>query len=164
MALLVATAPAFAKRNHSGNDRASLGSDITISEGDNAGDVACAFCSVRVHGDVMGDVAVLFGTVSVDSGHKIGGDIAILGGDLNLGEDAQAGGNVAILAGETHLANGATIHGSRSVLPGAIWLLIPFAPLILFIGIIWLIVHTIRRNRYPYAAYPPSRRGFPPSR
>ena len=77
--LLTFSASAFAKGSHD-NDRASFGSDITVSEGENAGDIACAFCSVTVHGDVSGDIAVLFGSVTVDSSHKIGGDVAILGG------------------------------------------------------------------------------------
>ena len=161
LVFLTSSLPAFAKKGHGGNDRTGFGADITVSEGENVGDIACAFCSVTVHGDVGGDVAVMFGNVTVDSGHKIGGDVAILGGDLNLGEEAEIGGDVAILASNAHLAPGATIHGSRSVLPGFFWLLIPFAPLLILIGLIWLIIHLIRRNRYRYPAYPPGR-GYPP--
>src|ERR1700677_3066496 len=63
--------PAFAR---SSDDRASVGSDITIAEGQTVGDVACAFCSVRVHGEVKGDVAVVFGDITVDAGKSVGGD------------------------------------------------------------------------------------------
>ncbi len=154
LAVLACSMPAFAKDSHGDNDRASFGGDIKITEGENAGDVACAFCSVTVQGDVSGDVAVLFGNVTVDSGHKIGGDVAILGGDLNLGEESVTGGDVAILAGNANLAHSAMIHGSRTVLPGRFWLLIPFAPLIILIGVIWLIIHLFRRNRYRYPVYP----------
>jgi hypothetical protein len=160
LVLLVLSVPAFAKHGNNSSDRASFGTDITISEGEEAGDIACAFCSVTVRGDVKGDVAVLFGSVSVDPGHKIGGDVAIMGGDLNLGEEAVTHGDVAILAGNANLAPSATIHGSRSILPGAIWLLIPFAPLLILIGIIWLVIHLIRRNRYRYPMYPPG--SYPP--
>lgn len=160
--LLVSTAPAFAKHGSHGNDRASVGTDITISEGEDAGDIACAFCSVTIKGDVGGDVAVAFGSVSVAPGHKIGGDVAIMGGDLNLGEEATANGDVAILAGNANLAESAAIHGSRTVLPGAFWLLIPFAPLLILIGIIWLVIHLIRRNRYRYPMYPPGSYPSPP--
>ena len=162
--LLTSSVPAFPKEKHTGNDHVSFGSDIVVSEGEDAGDVVCAFCSVKVHGNVGGDIAVLFGSVTVDSGHKIGGDVAILGGDLNLSEEAEAGGDVAILAGNANLAQSATIHGSRTVLPGAFWLLIPFAPLLVFIGIIWLIIYLIRRNRYRYPVYPPGRSYPPPPR
>lgn len=157
VALLLASAvPCFAK---SSEDRASVGSDITIAEGETAGDVACVFCVVRVHGDVRGDVAVLFGKVEVDAGHGISGDMAALGGDLNLGEGATVGGDVAIAAGDANLAQGAMIHGSRTVLPGRIWLLLPFAPLLILIGVIWLIVYLVRRSRYQFPMYPQGR-GF----
>jgi hypothetical protein len=154
--LLASAFPSFAK---GGDDRASVGNNITIAEGETAGDVACVFCSVRVHGDVRGDVAVLFGRIEVDPGHTISGDLAALGADLNLGEGATVGGDVAIAAGDANLAPGAMIHGSRMVLSNRMWLLLPFAPLLILIGVIWLIVHLVRRNRYQFPAYPQGR-GF----
>jgi hypothetical protein len=154
--LLASALPAFAK---GGDDRASVGNDITIAEGETAGDIACVFCSVHVHGDVRGDVAVLFGRIEVDAGHTISGDLAALGADLNLGEGATVGGDVAIAAGDANLAPGAMIHGSRMVLSNRMWLLLPFAPLLILIGVIWLIVHLVRRNRYRFPAYPQGR-GF----
>ena len=154
--LFVSALPALAKGTE---DRASVGNDITIAEGETAGDVACVFCFVHVHGDVRGDVAVLFGKVEVDPGHKIGGDLAALGADVNLGEGAMVGGDGAIAAGDANLAPGAMIHGSRMVLPSPIWLLLPFAPLLILIGLIWLIVYFVRRNRYQFPAYPRGR-GF----
>lgn len=138
-------------------DRASFGGDITVSEGETVGDVACAFCSVHVHGDVKGDVAVLGGSITVDPDHNISGDVAILGGDLNLGDETQVGGDVAIAAGSANLAPGAMIHGSRTILPGRFWLIVPFAPLLILIGIIWLIVYLVRRNRYQFPVYPNGR-------
>jgi len=161
--LLVPALAAFRSHSHhgSGNDRTSFGSDITIADGESAGDVACAFCSVKVHGDVNGDAAVLFGDVTVDPGHHVNGDTAILGGNLNLGEESSVGGDVAILAGNANLAEGAAIHGSRSVLPGFFWLLLPLAPFLLLIGIIWLIVYLVRGRRYEFPAYPQGR-GLPP--
>jgi hypothetical protein len=154
--LLATSLPAFAR---SQQDRASVGNDITINEGESAGDIACAFCTVHIHGDVRGDVAVLFGNVTVDSNHNISGDVAILGGNLNLGDQAEVGGDLAIAAGDANLASGAMIRGSQTVLPGRFWLLIPFAPLLILIGIIWLIVYFIRRNRYHFPVYPHGR-GF----
>jgi hypothetical protein len=152
--LLLATTSAFAR---SSDDRASVGSDITVTEGETANDIACAFCSVRIHGNVKGDVAVLFGSITLDSNHSISGDVAILGGDLNMGEESAVGGDVAVAAGNANLASGAMIHGSRNVLPGAFWLLIPLAPLLILIGIIWLIVYLVRRNRYQFPVYPNGR-------
>jgi hypothetical protein len=154
--LLASALPAFAKGSE---DRASVGNDITIAEGETAGDVACLFCFVHVHGDIRGDVAVMFGRIEVDPGHTISGDVAALGADMNLGEAATVGGDVAIAAGDAKLAPGAMIHGSRMVLSNRMWLLLPFAPLLILIGLIWLIVHLVRRNRYQFPAYPHGR-GF----
>ena len=153
---LVYALPAFAKGS---DDRASVGNDITIAEGETAGDVACLFCFVHVHGDVKGDVAVMFGKVEVDPGRSISGDVAALGADMNLGEGATVGGDVAIAAGELREGPGASIRGSRAVMPSKIWLLLPFAPLLILIGLIWLIVYLVRRNRYQFPAYPHGR-GF----
>ncbi len=158
VALLAVTAPLYA-RSHSANDRASFGSDITIAEDETAGDIACAFCEVHIHGDVKGDVAVAFGKIEVDAGRNISGDVASLGADLNLGSGSWVGGDVAIAAGDVKAGPGAMIHGSSAVSPSKVWLLLPFAPFLILIGIIWLIVWLVRRNRYQFPAYPQGR-GF----
>jgi hypothetical protein len=152
--LLAAIAPSFARADQ---DRVSFGNDITVAEGESAGDIACAFCSVRVHGNVKGDVAILFGTISVDGNQAISGDVAILGGDLDLHQEAEVGGNVAIAAGNANLAPGAAIRGDRMVLPGRLWLLLPLAPILILVGIIWLIVYLVQRNRYQFPVYPNGR-------
>jgi predicted aconitase with swiveling domain len=154
--LLATTLPAFAK---SDNDHATFGNDVTIAEGETSGDIACVFCDVHIHGDVEGDVAVLFGKVEVDAGRSISGDVAAFGADLNLGPGATVGRDVAIAAGDVNSAPGAMIHGSSMVLPGRIWLLLPFAPFLILIGLIWLIVYIVRRNRYQFPVYPHGR-GF----
>jgi hypothetical protein len=154
--ILSTTMPVFAR---STEDRASVGNDITVREGETAGDIACVFCSVHIHGDVRGDVAVLFGKVELDPGRSISGDVAALGADLNLGPEATVGGDIAIAAGDANLAPGAMVHGSSMVLPSRIWLLLPLAPLLILIGLIWLVVYIVRRNRYQFPAYPQGR-GF----
>jgi hypothetical protein len=144
---------------NSSQDRVGVGTDIVVADGESAGDIACAFCTVRVHGDVRGDIATFLGTITVDAGRNIAGDVASLGGDLVMGQDASVGGDVAIAAGETRLASGAAIRGDKTVMPGRIWLLLPFAPLFILAGVIWLIVYVVRRNRYQFPAYPGGR-GF----
>lgn len=153
--IYAAATPALAR---STEDRASVGGDITVMENETAGDIACVFCSVHVHGDVKGDVAVVLGSVTVDSERSIKGDVAVVGGDLNMSDESEIGGDVAVVAGSANLAPDAMIHGSRSVLPGRAWLLVPFAPLLILIGIIWLVVYLIRRQRYAYPGYPGVRR------
>ncbi len=140
-------------------DRVTLGGDVTVAEGETAGDIACAFCSVHLHGDVRGDVAVLFGNVTVDQDRSISGDVAMLGGKLSLADSASIGGDLALAGGDVDLSPEATIRGDRMVLPGRLWLLVPFAPLLILIGIVWLIVYYVRRSRYP-APYTRTGRGF----
>ncbi len=140
------------------DDRVSFGNDITVSAGETAQDIACAFCSVHIHGDVHGDVAVAFGSVTLDGDRTISGDLAVLGGDVNLGENSSVNGDAAIAAGDLTLAPTATVRGDRVVFPGRFWLLVPFAPFLILIGIVWLIVYLVRRNRYQFPAYPNGRR------
>jgi hypothetical protein len=158
VAVLVATTPLYA-RSHSDNDRAGFGNDITVAEGETAGDIACAFCSVHIHGDVKGDIAVAYGSIDVDGGRSIGGDVAALGADLKLGPGSWVGGDVAMAAGDVIAAPGATIHGSSAVSPSRIWMLLPLSPFLVLGGLIWLIVWLVRRNRYQFPAYPQGR-GF----
>ena len=153
--LLLLSTSAFAQKSA---DQAGVGRDITVAEGDTGGDIACAFCSVRIHGDVRGDIAVLFGSVTLDTGHSISGDVAILGGDLVMASDSHIGGDVAIVAGDLSQSSGATIRGSQTVFPGRFWLLVPLAPFFILIGLIWLIVYLVRRNRYRAPIYPPAGR------
>jgi hypothetical protein len=153
--LLALTVPAFAKH---GTDHTTLFSDITVADGDTASDIACAFCTVHIHGQVNGDIAVAFGTITVDDQRNISGDVATFGGDLLLGQEARVNGDVAIMAGDLKLGEGASIGGSKVISPSRLWLLIPLAPFLILGGIIWLIVYFVRQRRYRYPAYPQGRR------
>jgi hypothetical protein len=154
--LLISLAPlsAFAKDD---NNRVSIGSNITIPEGETVGDVVCVLCSIHVEGDISGDAVAVLGGLTVDSSHRINGDAAVIGGDLTLAEGSVIGGDVSVVAGDANLASEATIHGSRTVIPGRLWLLVPFAPLLILIGVIWLIIHLVRRRRYQFPVYPNGR-------
>jgi predicted acyltransferase (DUF342 family) len=150
--LTAATAlPALARDLQHGDaagSRSSFGSDITIGAEDSVENVACAFCSVHVQGLVRGNVAVLFGDVTVDPEQSIRGNVAVFGGDLSLANEASIGGNVALCAGDLHLDPEALIHGSQSISPSRLWLLVPLMPVLVVVGLIWLIVWWVRRNRY----------------
>ena len=153
--LLLACSPLAHAFGHGSNDHASVGSDITIAPGEASGDIACAFCSVHIHGDVTGDVAVLFGTVDVDGGKSISGDVAVLGGNVNLANESSVGGDVAIAAGHLNQSETARVNGNRTIASSPIWLILPLAPFLIFAGFIWLIVHLVRRRRYMRYPYPP---------
>ena len=153
--LLLACSPLAFALGHGSNDHASFGSDIIIDPGGTSNDIACAFCSVHIHGDVTGDVAVLFGTVDLDGGKTISGDVAVLGGNVNLANESSVGGDVAIAAGHLNQSETARVNGSRAIASSPIWIVLPLAPFLIFGGFIWLIVHLVRRRRYMRYPYPP---------
>lgn len=129
--------------------------EFVIPAGMTAGDIACVFCHVIVHGDVNGDIAVAFGRVSIDDGRTVSGDVAAFGSDLYMGRGSRINGDLALVAGDPTISDDAEIHGSRAILPGHAWLLVLLLPFLLLGGIIWLIVYFVRRNRYQFPVYPP---------
>lgn len=145
---LLAVQPAFAKHTGGGADHVSIFSTIDIHEGESAGDIACAFCTVNLQGDVKGDVAVLFGTVHTDPDRSIDGDVALMFGTLILAENVHVRGDLAMFAGSSEIAPSATIGGDRAVLSGPIAVGILLALFLILAGIIWLIVYLVRRARY----------------
>jgi hypothetical protein len=160
--ILATVPPAFARDSGRGNlagDRSSFGTDITVDADTTARHIACAFCSVRLHGNSTGNVAVFFGDVTLDEGHAIQGNVAVFGGDVSLADDAVIDGNLALAGGDLYLAPDASIHGSRAISSSRLWLLIPFLPLLILIGLIWLVVWIVQRIRYRRLYAPPGR-GF----
>jgi predicted acyltransferase (DUF342 family) len=152
LGVLVTASPAFAS-----DDRVSMGHDITIAADSSANDLVCIFCSVRVHGEVQGDVVAILGSVTIDPQRSISGDVVSVGGDVSLGSQAEISGDLSVVGGDLNLGPDAVVHGDRSIESGRGWLLLPFVPLLFFIGFIWLIVYLVRRNRYVFPAYPQGR-------
>ena len=149
-----AAAPAFASE-----DRVSVGNDVVVADGTAMNDVVCIFCSVQVHGTVKGDIVAILGSVRIDESRSITGDVVAVGGDVALGNNATVDGDVAVVAGDLQRGSDAAVHGDTSVEAGRGWLLLPFAPLLILVGLVWLIVWFIRRNRYTFPVYPQGR-GF----
>ena len=65
-------------------DRAEFGRNITVEQGQNAGDIACFNCSVYVRGNANGDIAVFAGRVVVEG--KVKGDVAVFWGNVRIEE------------------------------------------------------------------------------
>ena len=126
-------------------DRAGIFSSIVVSRDRPAADVACMFCTVRVEGDVRGDVAVLFGTVSVAEGQTISGDVAMLFSTLTVGEGARINGDLATAFSTAQIAPGAHVRGDRAMLASGLGIAVLLGPVLLLIGVVWLIVWGLRR-------------------
>ena len=87
------------------------------------------------------------------------GDVAALGGDLNLGAGAIDWRRCGDCGGRCESGAGSDDSWVEHGVAGRDWLLLPFAPLLILIGVIWLIVWIVRRNRYQFPVYPQGR-GF----
>ena len=136
-------------------DRAEFGRNITIEQGQTAGDTACFNCSVYVRGDVNGDIAVFAGRVVVEG--KVKGDVAVFWGNVRVEDGGQIGGDVAVFGGAVRRAPTTVIHGHVASF-GRGWVLVP---VLIMIAIVWLIVALIvwliTRNRRAPAPRQPVR-------
>ena len=126
-------------------DRAGIFSTIVVSREQPAADVACMFCTVRVEGDVRGDVAVMFGTVSVADGQTISGDVALLFSTLSVEEGARINGDLATLFSTAQIAPGAHVRGDRAMLGSGLGIAVIVGPILLLVGLVWLLVWGLRR-------------------
>ncbi len=151
---------AHAAHHGGAQDRVGLFTTINISEDRPAGDVACMFCTVNLEGDVHGDVAVLFGTVNGGADRTISGDVAILFSTLRLGDNSRIEGDLASAFSTTDLPASTSVRGDRAILATGFGITVLLAPLLLLLGVIWLIVHLVRDNRARYQPYPPAPRRF----
>ena len=152
--------PAHAAHHDGGQDRVGMFTTINISEDRPAGDVACMFCTVNVDGDIHGDVAVLFGTVNGGADRTISGDVAILFSTLRLGDHSRINGDLASAFSTTDLPASTSVRGDRAILATGFGITVLLAPLLLLLGVIWLIVHLVRDHRARYQPYPPAPRRF----
>lgn len=126
-------------------DRVAMFSTILVTRDRPAADVACIFCTVRVEGDVRGDVAVMFGTVSVAEGRTISGDVAMLFSSLKAEEGARINGDVATMFSSAQIAPSAHIRGDRAMLGSGLGAAVLIGPILLVVGLVWLMVWGLRR-------------------
>ena len=145
LACLVVPLKVHARGGGSGEDRLGVFSRVVVSEEHPAGDIVCAFCTITVDGDVHGDVAVIFSTVMVDDGRTISGDVATLFSTLVVGEGVRINGDLATALGTASLAESAHVGGDRKTVGSGLGLMVVLAPVLIVIGLIWLLVWVVRR-------------------
>ena len=137
------TAPALAADN---GDRVHIGQSITVAEGEDAGDLVCIGCSIRMQG-TCGDLVAIGGSIIVDGEAR--GDAVAVGGGIRLGENASIDGDVVTVGGRLWRHPNATVKGSVSQAGAPVLAVAMLAPLIPVILIIALIVWLVRRDRPP---------------
>ena len=138
-------------------DRTQFGRSITIAPGDEASDVTCFGCSIRVRGHVMGDVTTFGGSIVVEDEGQIAGDTTSFGGDVRLDKGVKLAGDVAVFGGHLRRDAAATIGGDVTSFTGTGWMLLVFGLPLVMLGafvafVFWLVRRLTRRPAMPVAA------------
>ncbi len=122
LALLFVVATPSALRANDKNDRVQVGHSIVVEEGEEAGDLVCIGCSIRMMG-TCGDIVAVGGSISIEGTVK--GDAVTVGGGLSRHPNAVVKGDV-------------TSRSGPAIFLGL--LLVPLLPVILVVAlIIWLV-------------------------
>lgn len=116
--LIALSTAAFADGSH---DRTQFGRNISIGPGEEATEVTCFGCSVRVRGHVTSDVTTFGGTIVVEDQGEIGGDAVTFGGGVRLDNQAKVQGDVTVFGGQLHRDATATVRGDVTNFSGAGW-------------------------------------------
>ena len=144
--LLLAIAPfATAKDNP---EYAQFGHDIRINPDQQAGELTCIGCSIYISGQVSGDVTAIAGNVVMEGEGSVAGDLTTVLGDIRLNDAARVSGDLAAVGGSLRRQPGVTIGGDVTALEGRVWFwLILGPPILILVGIVWLIVWLLERRR-----------------
>jgi hypothetical protein len=138
---------ALPKTNQS---RAQFGRSITIGPNENVGDLSCFACSIRIRGNVAGDVATFGGNIQIEDQGQVAGDVASFAGDVRVAGGAKIAGDVAVFAGRLSRDPQATISGDVSAMGGRGWIIpILLFPLVVVGLLVALIVWLVQRGRRP---------------
>jgi hypothetical protein len=130
----------------SSSDRVSFFHDIVVSDNEEAEDLVCFLCSIRVDGKVSGDTVAFLGSVHVKG--EISGDVVSFLGGVAMGDEARIGGDCVSFGGPLRKGQDASIGGDTVQFP-FILLAMPFIVVAL---LIYGLVAFLRHRKY--AAYP----------
>jgi len=147
LAFLLIPASLFAS---SDPDRVQFNHDIRIGPNDKVGDVTCIGCSVRVRGQVSGDVTAIAGSVFLEQGASIAGDVTVVGGNAHAESATQVAGDLTAIGGDLLRDPQAAVSGDVTTVGGGRWVFLIFLTPFLFLGgIIALIIWMVQRSRHP---------------
>ena len=144
---------AFAAKD---SDRTQVGHTINVGPDEEVGEATCFGCSIRVRGQVNGDVTAFGGSIVVEDQGQVKGDATAFGGDVRLDKAAVISGDVTVFGGRLRRDQGASVGGEVTNFGGAGWLLLIVVLPLAFIGgfvalIVWL-VRRLTRHSVPVAA------------
>lgn len=147
LSLVLASGTASAEADH---DRTQMGHNIVVGQNEQVGDATCFGCSIRVKGDVSGDVTAFGGSIVVEDQGQIAGDTTSFGGDIRLENQVKVDGDVTVFGGHIRRDPSAIVGGSVTDMSGGGWLLLIFvAPFVVFGLFVWFVVWVVRRLTRP---------------
>ena len=150
---VVLAIPAFAKNNPS---YTQVGHNINIGPNDSVGDLTCFGCSIRVRGQVAGDVTTFGGSVVIEDQAQVAGDLTTFGGDIRLDHGVKVAGDATVFGGQIRRDPAATISGDVTTMGGHGWVvpivLAPFFVLGLLVALVIWLVQRMRRSSAPAVA------------
>lgn len=133
-----------------------FGHNISIGPHDAVGDLTCFACSIRVRGEVAGDVTAFGGSVVIEDQAQVAGDITTFGGDVRLDHGVNVAGDATVFGGRIERDPGATVSGDVTTMGGRGWLvpivLAPFLVLGLLVALVIWIVQRKRQGAAPAVA------------
>jgi hypothetical protein len=137
-----------------GREYTQFGHSIYVGPDQRTGDVTCFFCSVRVRGQVGGEITTFGGNVTLEDDASVGGDLTTFGGTVRLGPQTRVGGDLTTMGGTLIRDPKAQVGGDVTTFGGQGWLFVIFGlPLLIFAGIIALIVWLVQRRQRPVQTY-----------
>ena len=149
LACLVLSTTAFADSNR---ERTQAGRNITVGPGEEVSEATCFGCSIRVRGQVSGDVTAFGGSVIIEDEGQVGGDVTTFGGGIRLGKEVNVKGDVTVFGGRIQRDPAAAVGGDVTNMGGPGWVVLIFlAPFVFFGLFVALIVWLIRRLLRPAA-------------
>jgi cytoskeletal protein CcmA (bactofilin family) len=135
------SAVAFADGSH---DRTQVGSNINVGPDEQVSEATCFGCSIRVQGQVSGDVTTFGGSISIEGHGQVGGDATAFAGNVRLENEVKVKGDVAVFGGRIRRDPSATVGGDLTNLGGPGWIVLIFVIPLFFVGlfvvlIVWLV-------------------------
>lgn len=138
---------AFADGSH---DQTQFGHDIMVAPGEQIGAATCFGCSVRVRGQIAGDVTTFGGNVIIEEEGTVGGDTTTFGANVRLEGASKIGGDLTVFGGRIYRDPKSAVGGDVTNFSGGVWIPVIFGlPFIILGGFIALIIWLIRRFTRP---------------
>jgi hypothetical protein len=133
-----------------------IGHNISIGLNDQVGDLTCLGCSIRVRGQVAGDVTAVAGSIVIEDQAQVAGDVTAVGGDVRLDHGVKIAGDATVVGGVLRRDPQASISGDVTSMGGHGWmipiLLAPFFLLGLLVAFVGWLVQRMRGPSVPAAA------------